>query len=98
MLPFTSLYIVFCCPKFDAEAVFGLMAKHKITIFGGVPTMYWGLLNYMDEKFDYVSIAKNLRRAVSGGAALPVQVLEDFKNVLMSIFWKAMVCQKARQL
>ncbi|MCP9770725.1 long-chain fatty acid--CoA ligase [Lacihabitans sp. LS3-19] len=67
-------------PKFDAEAVFGLMAKHKITIFGGVPTMYWGLLNYMDEKFDYVSIAKNLRRAVSGGAALPVQVLEDFKK------------------
>lgn len=69
-------------PKFDAEAVFSLMQKHKVTIFGGVPTMYWGLLNYKDEtgKFDYVQIAKNLRIAVSGGASLPVKVLEDFKT------------------
>lgn len=69
-------------PKFDAEVVFGLMQKHKISIFGGVPTMYWGLLNYQDkeEKFDFVSIAQHLKIAVSGGAALPVQVLEDFKK------------------
>ncbi len=69
-------------PKFDAEAVFLLMQKHKITVFGGVPTMYWGLLNYVDveNKFDFVAISKKLRHSVSGGAALPVQVLEDFKK------------------
>jgi long-chain acyl-CoA synthetase len=69
-------------PKFDAEAVFGLMQKHSITIFAGVPTMYWGLLNYKDDsgQFDFVKIAQTLRMAVSGGAALPVQVLEDFKK------------------
>ncbi|KAF4530780.1 hypothetical protein B566_EDAN018791 [Ephemera danica] len=68
-------------PKFDAEAVFGLMQKHAVTVFGGVPTMYWGLLNYKNEgKFDFVKIKNNLRQAVSGGAALPVQVLEDFKK------------------
>lgn len=69
-------------PKFDAEAVFGLMQKHDVTIFGGVPTMYWGMLNYQDteNKFDFKKIAATLRRAVSGGAALPVQVLEDFKK------------------
>lgn len=68
-------------PKFDAEAVFGLMQKHQITIFGGVPTMYWGLLNYKDteNKFDFKKIADTIRQAVSGGAALPLQVLEDFK-------------------
>jgi long-chain acyl-CoA synthetase len=66
-------------PKFDAEAVFGLMQKHSITVFGGVPTMYWGLLNYKEDKFDFKAIAQNLRLAVSGGASLPVQVLEDFK-------------------
>ena len=68
-------------PKFDGEAIFGLMQKHKVTIFGGVPTMYWGLLNYKNEdnKFDLKAIAHNLRLAVSGGAALPLQVLEDFK-------------------
>jgi long-chain acyl-CoA synthetase len=67
-------------PKFDAEAVFSLMQKHNITAFGGVPTMYWGLLNYKEEKFDYAKISKNLRISVSGGAALPVQVLTDFKK------------------
>lgn len=69
-------------PKFDAEQVFELMQKHKITVFGGVPTMYWGLLNYKEEenKFDFKSIANNLRMAVSGGASLPIQVLEDFKK------------------
>lgn len=66
-------------PRFDAEAVYGLMAKHKVTVFAGVPTMYWGLLNYSDPKFDYDAIAKNLRSCFSGGASLPVKVLEDFE-------------------
>ena len=67
-------------PKFDAETVFGLLEKHEITIFGGVPTMYWGLLNYEGKSFDFKKISSNLRSAVSGGAALPLQVLEDFEK------------------
>lgn len=67
-------------PRFDAEAVFGLLQKHEITIFAGVPTMYWGLLNYTEDKFDYKGISDRLRICVSGGASLPVQVLEDFEK------------------
>jgi long-chain acyl-CoA synthetase len=67
-------------PRFDAEAVFGLMQKHKVTIFAGVPTMYWGLNQYTDPKFDYDAIAKNLKVCASGGASLPLQVLEDFEK------------------
>ena len=67
-------------PRFDAEAVFGLMQKHKVTVFAGVPTMYWGLLNEKSGKFDYEGIASNLQICVSGGSALPVKVLEDFEN------------------
>lgn len=66
-------------PKFDAETVFGLFQKHKVTVFAGVPTMYWGLLNYKGENFDYQSIAANLKICLSGGAALPVKVLEEFE-------------------
>ena len=66
-------------PRFDAETVLGLMQQHKITFFAGVPTMYWGLLSYQNEKFDLDSISKNLRICVSGGASLPVQVLKDFE-------------------
>jgi long-chain acyl-CoA synthetase len=67
-------------PRFDAEAVFGLMQKHKVTIFAGVPTMYWGLNQYKDPKFDYDTIAKTLKVCASGGASLPIQVLEDFEK------------------
>jgi long-chain acyl-CoA synthetase len=67
-------------PKFDAASVFGLMEKHKVTVFAGVPTMYWGLNQYQDANFDYSSIMQNLRIAASGGASLPLQVLQDFEE------------------
>ncbi len=67
-------------PRFEAEDVFDLMQKHKVTVFAGVPTMYWGLNSYSEPKFDYDSISKILRIAVSGGASLPLAVLEDFEK------------------
>ncbi len=67
-------------PRFDAEAVFGLLLKYKVSLFAGVPTMYWGLNHYTKDKFDYNEITKNLRVAVSGGASLPLQVLQDFEK------------------
>lgn len=67
-------------PRFDAVAVFGLMQKHEVSVFAGVPTMYWGLLNCKEEQFDYQSIASKLRICVSGGASLPVQVMNDFEE------------------
>ncbi len=67
-------------PKFDAEAVFGLMHKHKITVFAGVPTMYWGLLAYKKEIPHLESIIDTLRISLSGGASLPMKVLEGFEQ------------------
>lgn len=67
-------------PRFDAEAVLGLMQKHSITVFAGVPTMYWGLNSYKNEKFDLETIKSNLRICASGGASLPIKVLEDFEE------------------
>ena len=67
-------------PRFDAEMVFSMMQKYRVTIFAGVPAMYWGLLNYTNPKFDYDSIAGTLKSCLSGGASLPVKVLEDFEK------------------
>lgn len=67
-------------PRFDASQVLGLMQKEKVTLFAGVPTMYWGLLNFDDSAFDLKSISDKLRVCVSGGASLPVQVLKDFEK------------------
>ncbi|MEM6967135.1 MAG: long-chain fatty acid--CoA ligase [Bacteroidota bacterium] len=66
-------------PRFDASAVFGLMQKHEVTIFAGVPTMYWGMVNFDPKDFDLEKITTNLRVCFSGGASLPVQVLKDFE-------------------
>jgi long-chain acyl-CoA synthetase len=67
-------------PNFDANSVLGLMQKHEITIFAGVPTMYWALNQYQGEDFDYKKIAQHLKAALSGGASLPAQVMKDFEE------------------
>ena len=68
-------------PRFAADAVLGIMQRDGVTIFAGVPTMYWGLLSYPDaEKFDLDQIRSTLRLAVSGGAALPVELLHNFEE------------------
>ena len=49
-------------PRFAPEDALRLMEKHSVTIFAGVPTMYWAMLNYAEaDKFDLEKIAKNLR-------------------------------------
>ena len=67
-------------PRFEAAPAIGLMLKEKVTFFAGVPTMYWGLLNALDETVDVKALAENLRVAVAGGAALPVEVHHQFEE------------------
>jgi long-chain acyl-CoA synthetase len=69
-------------PRFEAEAALGLMLREKVSYFAGVPTMYWGLLTALDanDSFDVAALAKNLRVAVSGGAALPVDIHRQVRD------------------
>jgi long-chain acyl-CoA synthetase len=67
-------------PRFEPEAAVGLLQKEEVTFFAGVPTMYWGLLGALTEDVDVERIAKNLRVAVSGGASLPVEILNQVKD------------------
>jgi long-chain acyl-CoA synthetase len=64
--------------RFEAKAALALMQNEQVTCFAGVPTMYWGLLNALDDSVDVVAIAARLRRAVSGGAALPAEIQNGF--------------------
>ena len=62
-------------PRFDAQAAFELMQAHRVTLFAGVPTMYFALLNHADAaRYDLSS----LRYCVTGGAPMPVDVLRRF--------------------
>jgi long-chain acyl-CoA synthetase len=68
-------------PRFDAKQVLQLLENHKVTLFTGVPTMYWGLNSFLDNNnFNLNEIKKHLRLCVSGGASLPVAVLEKFED------------------
>ena len=68
-------------PRFDAGAALGIMQRDNVTFFAGVPTMYWAILNHPDaEKFDLKHISENLRLSVSGGAAMPLDVMQAFEE------------------
>ncbi|WP_026405013.1 long-chain-fatty-acid--CoA ligase [Actinomadura rifamycini] len=67
-------------PRFDAGEAVALMVREKVNIFAGVPTMYWGLLTHDTSAEDVATIRENLRVAVSGGAALPMEVLKGIKE------------------
>ncbi|MEU8814515.1 long-chain fatty acid--CoA ligase [Actinoplanes sp. NPDC048796] len=62
--------------RFTGEAAIQLMVKENVTIFHGVPTMYIGLL----EAASKAEKLPELRLCVSGGASLPVAVLEKFNE------------------
>ena len=67
-------------PRFDPAAALGIMQRDNVTVFAGVPTMYWALLAYPKASdFDLEKIKGALRIAVSGGSALPVEVLKGFE-------------------
>jgi long-chain acyl-CoA synthetase len=64
-------------PRFNAAQALEILAAHHVTIFEGVPTMYIALLGH-PERDAYDTSA--LRLAVSGGAAMPVEVLRGFEK------------------
>ena len=52
------------------------MERDAVTLFAGVPTMYFGLLNHQPERrFDL----SKLRWCLAGGAPMPVEVMRAFE-------------------
>ena len=68
--------------RFEPGAALDLMLAEKVTLFAGVPTMYWGLLTHDGghTREDIAEIAATLSTAASGGAALPLEVLNRFAD------------------
>ncbi|GAA4256285.1 long-chain-fatty-acid--CoA ligase [Dactylosporangium darangshiense] len=66
-------------PRFVPDIVLDVLARDRVTVFEGVPTMYVALLGAAGAvagrpRYDA------LRVCVSGGAALPVEVLHGFER------------------
>ncbi|PBC71079.1 long-chain acyl-CoA synthetase [Streptomyces sp. TLI_235] len=63
-------------PRFDQESVLDVIERHRCTVFSGVPTMYVALLSADTAGRDLGS----LRVGVSGGAAIPGEVIRAFEE------------------
>jgi len=64
-------------PKFDPVLVADTVAAKQATIFMGVPSMYGTFLRLPEE---YTEKFRTLRFCVSGGAAMPEEILRQFER------------------
>jgi long-chain acyl-CoA synthetase len=67
--------------RFSAAGALKVIERDKVTVFEGVPTMYVGML----AEGRGVADTSTLRVCVSGGAALPVDVLRGFEETFGAV-------------
>jgi long-chain acyl-CoA synthetase len=64
-------------PRFDAGKALEIIARDRVSVFEGVPTMYMAMLHHPDADD---ADASSLRLCASGGAAMPVEVMRGFEE------------------
>jgi long-chain acyl-CoA synthetase len=64
-------------PRFDPGHALEIIARDRVTVFEGVPTMYAAMLHHPSSADADTS---SLRICVSGGAAMPVEILHSFEK------------------
>jgi long-chain acyl-CoA synthetase len=64
-------------PRFDPDKALEIIERDRVTVFEGVPTMYVAMLH--SDKADSADTSC-LRLCVSGGSAMPGQVLRAFED------------------
>src|SRR5919206_485157 len=64
-------------PRFDGGKALSVIGRDSVTVFEGVPTMFSAMLHSPDAGSADVS---SLRVCVSGGSAMPVEVMRSFEE------------------
>ena len=68
-------------PRFDPAAALEAIKKEGINFWTGVPTMYWGILKFVEENnLDPAPYAKTMAVVSSGGAPMPVELMKKFEQ------------------
>lgn len=64
-------------PRFDPAKAIEVIGKERVSVMQGVPTMYAAILNHPEaDNLD----ASSLRTCVSGGSAMPLEVMRGFES------------------
>ena len=71
---------------FQAETVFSIFLEKRVNVFMAVPTIYFKLISEFDsysekKKIELSDRMKNFRLMVSGSAALPVSVMNQWEKI-----------------
>jgi malonyl-CoA/methylmalonyl-CoA synthetase len=85
----TAMWNGACCellPRFDAGVTCSRLASGEITVFMAVPTIYVKLIDAWrrmpkDRRDETSKALREMRLMVSGSAALPVEVLERWREI-----------------
>ncbi|NWG93131.1 MAG: long-chain fatty acid--CoA ligase, partial [Parvularculaceae bacterium] len=79
--PYSALMIgakqVFPGPKLDGESLYELLSAEKVNYSLGVPTVWLGLLQYMEKNGKTLP---HLRKGLCGGSALPEALVRGFEK------------------
>ncbi|MEU5220582.1 long-chain fatty acid--CoA ligase [Streptomyces sp. NPDC020807] len=67
-------------PRFDAAKALEILSRDKVTVMEGVPTMFLGLLAAAEAAGSTGLADGGPRLSVTGGSAMPVEVLHRFEN------------------
>jgi len=76
LTPLLSGCAIVPLPRFEPEQVAQTIHRFGVSVFLGVPSMYSVLLRL---KADRIPLLASLRACVSGGAAMPVEVMRRFE-------------------
>ncbi|MDN5746954.1 MAG: long-chain fatty acid--CoA ligase [Pseudonocardia sp.] len=69
--------MVFPGPKMTPEAIVGLLERHRVTVTGGVPTIWMGMLPLLAEHD-----LSALRVVLCGGSAVPKSLSEGYREAI----------------
>jgi long-chain acyl-CoA synthetase len=64
-------------PRFDGGTALSMVGRDRVTVFQGVPTMFAAMLHQPDSGGTDMS---SLRLCVSGGSAMPVEIMRSFEE------------------
>jgi fatty-acyl-CoA synthase len=81
--PFTNTLVgakqVFPGPHLDPESLLDAFEQEKVTLTGGVPTIWLGILQMLDAQPDRWDLS-SLRSMIVGGSAAPRSMIEGFQK------------------
>lgn len=68
-------------PRYNGDAALDLIHRHRVTFFGGVPTMIHGVVHgALPDGVDPRALAAHWRLSFAGGAHAPAALLEGFRE------------------